>query len=109
MNDDVLQRLNTSFGSITYLSNQAKANYNAVVIAYKGHFGKRGYLDASYTRSMANDNGGIYPTSNLLSQYYGPSPDDAPNRFSMTGTYFVPSAAPNNVFLNRVTGGWGIE
>ena len=64
VNDDVLQRLNTSFGSITYLSNQAKANYNAVVIAYKGHFGKRGYLDASYTRSMANDNGGIYPTSN---------------------------------------------
>ena len=45
----------------------------------------------------------------ILSQYYGPSPDDAPNRFSMTGTYFVSSAAPNNVFLNRVTGGWELS
>jgi hypothetical protein len=89
--------------------NQAKATYNAVIVTVKGNLGKRGYINASYTRSNAYDNGSIYPTATLTSQYWGPSPYDAPNRFSMTETYFVPSPGRNNAFLNRLTGGWELS
>jgi hypothetical protein len=109
VNNDVLHRLNTSFGAITYLFNQATATYNSVVVAVRANVGKRGYLNASYTRSSAYDDGGIYPTANPVSQYWGPSPTDVPNRFSMLATYFVPSLDRNNAFLNRLTGGWELS
>jgi hypothetical protein len=109
VNKDVLHRLNPSFGNINYLMNQARATYNAVVVTVKGQLGKRGFINASYTRSRAYDNGQQYPTSNPISQYYGPSPFDAPNRLSMTETYFVPSLGRNNAFLNRLTGGWELS
>jgi hypothetical protein len=109
VHNDVLERLNTSFGSITYLFNQATATYNSVVVAVKGNLGKRGYINASYTRSRAYDDGGIYPTANPINQYWGPSPYDAPSRFSMTETYFVPSLGRDNAFLNRLTGGWELS
>jgi hypothetical protein len=109
VHNDVLERLNPSFGSISYSFNQAKATYNAVIFAVKGKLGKRGYINALYTRSSAFDNGSYYPTPILISQYWGPSPYDAPNRFSMTETYFVPSLGRNNAFLNRLTGGWELS
>jgi hypothetical protein len=109
VNDDVLHRLNPSFGSITYNFNQSKAAYDALIVGVKGNFGKRGYINASYTRSRSWDNASIYPTPIMTSQYYGPSPTDAPNRFSMLATYFVPSLGRNNAFLYRLTGGWELS
>lgn len=109
VHNDVLHRLNPSFGTILYSFNQATATYNAVILALRGDFGKRGYINASYTRSSAYDNGGIYPTANPVTQYWGPSPYDAPNRLSLTEAFFVPALGQNNALLRRLTGGWELS
>src|SRR5208337_2612606 len=49
-NNDVLVRLNSSFGPVYYSKNEAVANYDALVIALQGRFTKRGFVNASYTR-----------------------------------------------------------
>jgi Carboxypeptidase regulatory-like domain/TonB dependent receptor-like, beta-barrel len=109
IHNDVLQRLNPSFGTIQYSFNQSSATYNALIVAVKGNLGKRGFISASYTRSSSWDNGSQYPMPILTNQYWGPSPYDAPNRFSMAESYFVPTLRPNNAFLNRLTGGWELS
>jgi Carboxypeptidase regulatory-like domain len=106
VNNNVFTRLNPSFGTIKYSSNQSRSTYNAVTVALKGNWSNRGFLTAAYTRSSAWDNAETYPNFLLTNQYWGPSPHDAPNRFSLTGSYFVPSLGGNNAFVNRLTGGW---
>jgi len=109
VNDDVLHRLNPAFGSVTYSFNQSTGTYNAVILAVRGKLGRRGRINASYTRSSAYDNGLAYPTALITSQYWGPSPYDAPNRFSMTESYFVPTLGHDNAVLSRLTGGWELS
>jgi hypothetical protein len=107
--NDVLTRLNPSFGSITYSMQQSSARYNAAIFAIKGTFAKTGYIDASYTRSSAYDNGQIYPTAVLSSQYWGPSPYDAPNRLSMMENYVIPLPGRHNSFVSGVLEKWGLS
>lgn len=84
------KRLNPSFGSITYAQNGAPSGCNALILALRGRFGKRGFFSASYTRSSSKDDTQIYPTFTNLHQYYGPSVSDAPNRFSLSLSYEIP-------------------
>jgi hypothetical protein len=100
------KRLNPSFGSITYAQNGAKGGYNALILAVRGHLSRRGYFNASYTRSSSKDDAQNYPTFTNLGQYYAPSIWDAPNRFSFSYSYEIPGLANGNSFAGRITNGW---
>src|SRR5271168_1792966 len=100
-------RLNTSFGSILYADNNRYGNYNAVIFDVRGRF-SHAFFDASYTRSESKDDAGIYPTAINPQQYYGPSPWDAPNRFSLTLNYQLPGMNGGKDLVGHLTGGWGI-
>lgn len=107
-------RLNTSFGSITYAFNGAVANYDAFIASVKGKFGARGFVTASYTRSVSKDDWNNYPSSYTSSgtfnnhQWYSLSPWDAPNRFSLGWNYQMPGLTKGNRVLRRLISGYGI-
>jgi hypothetical protein len=102
-------RLNHSFGSIDYTDNTRYSNYESVFFEFKGRFSRRGFLDASYTRSRSQDNASVYPVEADPATYYGPSPWDVPNRFSLSLNYQPPAWHNGHGALGLVTGGWGIS
>ncbi len=112
--DGVQTRLNTSFGSITYALNGARANYSALILALQGRFGQHGFLTASYTRSSAMDDWGNYPegyvatggTSYDVNQWYSPSATDTPNAFSLGWSYEIPGISHANGLVKRLTSGY---
>src|SRR5262249_31293806 len=88
-------RLNSSFGTINYADNNRVANYNGVTFDFRGR-ARRAFFDVSYSRSSSKDDAGTggagtgngsYPTALNPHQFYGPSPWDVPNRFSLTLNY----------------------
>jgi hypothetical protein len=101
-------RLNPSFGSISYATNNRHGNYQGVYVDLKGHF-SRGFVDASYTHSRSRDDGGDYPTPFNPEAYYGPSPWDVPNRFSLSVNYSLKGLNGGAGALGLLTGGWGIS
>ena len=103
------KRLNPSFGAITYTDNNRYSNYESVFFELKGRFANRGSFDASYTRSRSQDDASAYPSEANPKQYYGLSPWDVPNRFSLTLNYQLPGLSGGRGFMGRVTGGWGIS
>ena len=66
-------RLNTSFGGINYAFNGPIANYQALIVAVKGRFARRGFLTASYTHGKAMDNWENYPIAYPFYHFYAPS------------------------------------
>ncbi|MGA8028384.1 MAG: TonB-dependent receptor [Bryobacteraceae bacterium] len=102
-------RLNPSFGAINYAENNAEARYDALIVDVRGRFARRGYFDASYTRSRSLDDTEVYPTFQNLSQYYGPSPWNAPNRFSFSWNYDLPGINSGHGLFGHVLGGWSIS
>jgi hypothetical protein len=102
----VQTRLNTSFGSVTYATNGARANYNAFIAAIKGRFMQRGFVTASYTRSSSQDDWQTYPGVYPYDKYYGPSNWNTPNRFSLGWSYQIPGVNTKGGFVNRVSNGW---
>jgi Carboxypeptidase regulatory-like domain len=102
-------RLNHSFGSIGYTTNDRYSNYESVYFEFKGRFNRRGFFDASYTRSSSKDDASAYPAEASPKQYYGPSPWDVPNRFSLTLNYELPGMHNGRGAVGRLTSGWGIS
>jgi len=102
-------RLNKSFGAINYADNNRHSNYESVYFEFKGRFARNGSFDASYTRSESKDDAAVYPAEANPDQYYGPSPWDAPNRFSLTLNYQLPGLNGSSEAVNRLTSGWGIS
>ena len=102
-------RLNTSFGSIGYTDNNRRSNYESIFFEFKGRFSGRGFIDASYTRSRSQDDASVYPAEANPNQYYGASPWDVPNRFSLTLNYELPGLNGGRGFAGRATGGWGVS
>jgi hypothetical protein len=100
-------RLNHSFGSITYTTNDRYSNYESVFFDFNGRFARAGFIDASYTRSQSQDDASNYPAESTPSTYYGPSPWDVPNRFSLTLNYQLKGLNGGRGAVGRVTGGWG--
>jgi len=94
-------RLNSSFGPINYTDNDRVGNYNGITFDFRGRF-RQGFFDVSYTRSSSKDDAGVYPTSVNPHQFYGPSPWDIPNRFSLSFNYQLPGSG-------RLKGGWGVS
>jgi hypothetical protein len=109
ISNNVATRLNPSFGAINYTDNTRRSNYESVYFQFKGRFARRGFLDASYTRSASKDNASAYPAEADPNQYYGPSPWDVPNRFSLTLNYELPGLNNGQGLAGRLTGGWGIS
>ena len=102
-------RLNHSFGSIGYTANDRYSNFESVFFEFKGRFSQRGFFDASYTRSRSQDDASVYPAEVSPSRYYGPSPWDVPNRFSLTLNYQLPGLNGGQGLVGHLTGGWGIS
>jgi hypothetical protein len=103
----IQKRLNTSFGSITYATNGATANYNAVVAAVKGQFSRRGFITSSYTHGKAMDDWQVYPTgAPPYNRYYSTSPFNVANAFSLGFNYQLPGESISSEWLRRVAGGW---
>ncbi|HMI53640.1 MAG TPA: TonB-dependent receptor [Candidatus Saccharimonadales bacterium] len=100
-------RLNPSFGSITYTQNDRVSNYQGVSFDLRGRV-QRGFFDVSYTRSSSKDDAGRYPTALNPHQFYGPSPWDVPNRFSLSFNYELPGLHSGQGALGKLTGGWGL-
>ncbi len=93
IHNNVLTRLNPSFGSIQYTTNGVNTAYNALILSLEKRYSSRGVFTASYTRSSSWWNGGFYPDQTNISQYWQPSLFNAPNRLSFSGTYSL--GAPN--------------
>jgi len=102
-------RLNKSFGSIGYTDNNRHSNYESVYFQFKGRFSRRGFFDASYTHSRSQDDASVYPAEANPQQYYGASPWDVPNRFSLTLNYELPGLNGGHGAVGRLTSGWGIS
>lgn len=109
VNQNHLTRLNQSFGAITYASNMAESNYDALILSLRGRFSKRAFFNASYTHSHSEDDAGIYPTAFGLSKYMGPSSWDIPDAFSFSGSYQIPGVKGSNVVVRKSTSGWNIS
>jgi hypothetical protein len=110
-------RLNSSFGTINYADNDRVGNYQGVTFDFRGR-ARRAFFDASYTRSASKDDAGqggasigngSYPTTINPHQFYGPSPWDVPNRFSLTFSYEIPGLNGGHGAFGLVTGGWGLS
>jgi len=101
-------RLNPSFGAIAYTQNDRVANYNGVTFDLRARVG-RGFFDASYTRSSSKDDASRFPTATNPHQYYGPSPWDVPNRFSLSFNYELPGLNHGQGFVGHASGGWGLS
>lgn len=100
--------LNPSFGTISYSQNIAHSNYDGVTFDLRGRL-SHAFFDASYTRSSSQDDEGVYPTSTNIQQYYGPSPWDVPNRFSLSFNYQFTGMSRGQGLVGKVTGGWGVS
>ena len=101
-------RLNTSFGTINYADNNRVGNYNGVTFDFRGR-ARRAFFEASYTRSNSKDDAGAYPTAINPHQFYGPSPWDVPNRFSVVLNYELPGLNAGHGLIGELTSGWGIS
>lgn len=108
VNDNKLNRLNRSFGSITYGDNGATATYNAFIASLTGRWSDRGFVTASYTRSSSSDDTQIGPTTDF-SLYRGPSNWDAPNRFAIAWSYTTPLLKDSNRLIREVLGSWQLS
>ncbi len=105
----VQTRLNSSFGSITYAANSARANYAGFVGAVQGRFSKRGFVTVSYTRSDGKDDWQSYPGSYPYDHYYGPSNWNAPNRLSLGWSYQLPDVDGGRGLLGHVASGYSLS
>jgi len=104
-NQDVLTRLNPSFGTISYTTNNVSSRYDAFIGTVQRRFSS-GQISASYTRSSSYDYGQLYPDQNQIHQYWQPSAFDVPNRFSFTGSYEIPVHKMESAALNKILRGW---
>ena len=109
------ERLNTSFGSMTYSFNGARANYESFVASVRGRFGKNGFMDVSYTRGDAKDDWAQYYNgyqangSWNANNQYGPSNLDVQNRISIAASYQLNAFTHGNRFLRAASSGYQVS
>lgn len=101
-------RLNSSFGPINYTQNNRVGNYQGITFDFRGR-SKRGFFDVSYTHSSSKDDAGQYPSALNPHQFYGPSPWDVPNRFSLSFNQEIPGLNNGHGAVGKITGGWGLS
>ena len=122
--DGTQDRLNPSFGSMSYVFNANSIHYNAAIATVRKELGKRGSIQASYTVSRATDlgSGGTrsysydgFPDQNTIynsstrETLRGDSSWDHRHRFSFSGTYELPTPFKSNTVSKYVLGGWQVS
>lgn len=115
--DGKLDRLNPSFGTMTYVVNSNVIHYNAMIASIRQRLGERLSFQASYTLSHATDyyqggsrsNGvGNVPDPSDLQRYRADSSYDITNHFSASGVYRLPTPFKDKLVSRYVLGGWEI-
>lgn len=115
--DGRLDRLNPSFGAITYIFNFNESTYNAMIASVRTNVGKGGLIQASYTLGHVTDlyQGGSRsvsfesaPDPRQLDARPGDAIFDVRHRFSASGAYQFPTPFRDNTLAKYVLGGWEI-
>jgi hypothetical protein len=121
--DGSYDRLNQSFGAINYVFNGNSVHYNAMIASVRKELGSRGAVQASYTFGKTTDlyQGGSrsngYESSYDQHIIYDSSTReslrsnagwDVRHRFSLSGSYELPTPFKNNAFSKHILGGWQI-
>ena len=115
--DGRLDRLNPSFGQMTYVVNSNVINYNALIASVRQRMGERLTFQASYTLSHATDlyqggsrsaGVGNIPDPSELTKYPADSSYDIRNHVSASGVYRAGTPFKANPISRYVLGGWEI-
>ncbi len=115
--DGRLDRINPSFGAMTYILNSNTINYNAMIVSARRRFGDRGTIQGSYTTSVTNDyyqggsrstGVGNIPDPARLRDFRANSAFDVRHRISASGVYRFGSPFKGNVVAKHIFGGWEI-
>ncbi|MGH9626929.1 MAG: TonB-dependent receptor domain-containing protein, partial [Bryobacteraceae bacterium] len=116
--DGSLDRLNPSFGAMTYIFNRNEIDYHAAIFTARSTLSARSQIQASYTLSQTKDlgqggsrvnrDGGFnFPEPTNFENYRSFADWDARHRFSLAGYYQFPD--PGNAVLKHIFGGWQIS
>ena len=115
--DGRLDRLNPSFGQMTYVVNSNVINYNALIASVRQRMGERLSFQASYTLGHATDyyqggsrsaGVGNIPDPSELKKYLADSSYDIRNHVSASGVYRVGTPFKTNPIARYALGGWEI-
>ncbi len=115
--DGKLDRINPSFGSMTYVVNSNVIKYNAMIASVRSNIGRRGSVQASYTLGEATDyyqggsrstGAGNIPDPGQLKSYLADSAYDVRHRVSASGVFRFPTPFKQNFVTRTVLGGWEI-
>jgi len=118
LTDNILNRLNPSFGTITYIKNADVVHYNAMILRATKNLGSAGMVQASYTLSHTTDfyNGGHRSVNfdtnvdpRLLLAFPADASWDNRHRLSALGVYRLPTPFSENFLAKRVLGGWELS
>lgn len=113
--DGRFDRLNPSFGAMTYIVNSNVIKYNAMIATVRQRLGQRLSYQASYTLGRATDyyqggsrsaGSGNIPDPANLRNYRADSAYDIRNRFSASGVFYIPAPFKSNLISRTVLGGW---
>jgi len=115
--NETIDRLNSSFGTINYVTNANASTYNSMIFTLRGRAGARGSFQASYTLSHTldypetntrfdQDAGLNIPDASSYFSYWADSNYDVRHRFSFSGSYTLPGL--NEGFGKVLTSGWEI-
>ena len=122
--DGTQDRLNPSFGSMSYVFNANSIHYNSMIATLRKEIGKRGSVQASYTLSRATDLGSggtrsygydgfpdqnVIYSSSLRESLRADSSWDHRHRFSLSGTYELPTPFKSNLASRYLLGGWQVS
>jgi hypothetical protein len=115
--DGRLDRINPSFGAMTYIVNSNTITYNAMILSARRRFGDRGTMQGSYTTSVTNDyyqggsrsvGVGNIPDPSALRDFRANSAFDVRHRVSASGVYRFGTPFRENVIAKHVFGGWEV-
>jgi len=116
--NNVLTRLNPSFGAMEYISNLNVIDYNGLVVRGRKELGRAGTVQASYTLGQSIDlfAGGArsvsYDTAvdpRTITSRRADSSYDIRHRFSASFIYRLPSPGKRLPLLDRLAGGWQLS
>ncbi|MBL8239611.1 MAG: TonB-dependent receptor [Bryobacterales bacterium] len=115
--DGRLDRINPSFGSMTYILNSNSITYQSMILSARRRFGNRGTVQGSYTAGVTNDyyqggsrstGSGNVPDPSQLRAFRANSAFDVRHRLSVSGVYRFGTPFRENLIARHVLGGWEI-
>jgi len=115
--DGRLDRINPSFGAMTYILNSNTIDYHAMIVSARRRFGSQGTIQGSYTLGNTKDydQGGArstgvgnIPDPARLRDYRAYSAYDVRHRLSVSGVNRLATPFKDNPVTRNILGGWEI-